>query len=54
MNKPTSNYKMSKPTKTMLALGKFKNDSARAQWKWAMIDAELEASKKVKVEKTKD
>ena len=54
MNKPTANYRMSKPLKTMLALGKFRNEHDRAQWKRAMIDAELEASKKVKTEKVRD
>lgn len=54
MNKPTANYRMSKPTKTMLALGKFKDAHARGQWKRAMIDAELEASKKVVTGKEKD
>jgi hypothetical protein len=32
---------MSKPTKTGLALSKFKNKEQRDQWKRAMIDAEL-------------
>ena len=41
MLKPTSTYKMSKPTKTSLALSKFKNKEQRDQWKRAMIDAEL-------------
>jgi hypothetical protein len=41
MLKPTSTYKMSKPTKTGLALSKFKNKEQRDQWKRAMIDAEL-------------
>jgi hypothetical protein len=41
MLKPTSTYKMSKPTKTGLALSKFKTLEQRHQWKHAMIDAEL-------------
>ena len=41
MLKPTSTYKMSKPTKTMLALGGFRNDNDRHAWKAAMIGAEL-------------
>lgn len=41
MLKPTSTYKMSKPTKTGLALSKFKSKDQRDQWKRAMIDAEL-------------
>ena len=54
MNKPTSTFRLSKPTKTLLALGKFKTQDARNHFKRMMIDAELEASKKVKSEKTKD
>jgi len=41
MLKPTSTYKMSKPTKTGLALSKFKTLEQRHAWKRAMIDAEL-------------
>jgi hypothetical protein len=51
MNKPTANYKMSKPLKTSLALGKFRDQHLKAQWKRAMIDAEIEASKKPKATK---
>ena len=51
MNKPTANYKMSKPLKTSLALGQFKNKDQKAQWKRAMIDAEIEAAKKPKTTK---
>jgi hypothetical protein len=51
MNKPTANYKMSKPLKTSLALGKFTDQHLKAQWKRAMIDAEIEAAKKPKVTK---
>jgi hypothetical protein len=51
MNKPTSNYKMSKPLKTSLALSNFKDQHLKAQWKRAMIDAEIEASKKPKATK---
>jgi hypothetical protein len=51
MNKPTANYKMSKPLKTSLALSKFKDQHLKAQWKRAMIDAEIEANKKPKVTK---
>ncbi len=54
MNKPTSNYKMSKSLKTALALHKFRDEHDRGRWKRAMIDAEIEASKKVKIEKSKD
>ena len=48
MLKPTSTYKMSKPTKTMLALGRFRNDNDRHAWKAAMIVAELAAKVVVK------
>lgn len=41
--KPTSTYRMSKPTKCSLALGRFKNDQQRHDWKRAMIGAELAA-----------
>lgn len=51
MNKPTANYRMSKPLKTSLALGKFKDEHHKAQWKRAMIDAEIEATKKPKITK---
>jgi hypothetical protein len=49
--KPTANYKMSKQTKTSLALGKFKDAHARGQWKRAMIEAELSAAVQPKREK---
>ena len=48
MLKPTSTYKMSKPTKTMLALGRFRNDNDRHAWRTAMIGAELAAKVVVK------
>lgn len=48
MLKPTSTYKMSKPTKTMLALNGFRNDTDRHTWRRAMIDAELAAKVVVK------
>lgn len=54
MNKPTANYKMSSRLKTALALGKFRDEHDRGAWKRAMIDAEIEAAKKVKTEKSKD
>ena len=53
MNKPTSTFKLSKPTKTLLALGKFKTEEQRHHFKQMMIDAEIEASKKIKSEKVK-
>lgn len=46
--KPTSNYKMSKPLKTSLALGKFKDAHHKGEWKRAMIGAELAAQVKHK------
>lgn len=42
---------MSKALKTSLALGKFKDAHQKAQWKRAMIDAEIEATKKPKITK---
>lgn len=53
MLKPTANYKMSKPTKTGLALHKFKNAHDRNAWKRAMIQAELSAAIQPKREKIK-
>jgi hypothetical protein len=44
MLKPTSTYKMSKPTKTGLALGRFKDTESRNAWKRSMIQAELSAA----------
>ena len=42
--KPTANYRMSKSLKASLALSHFKTEEQRAQWKRAMIGAELAAS----------
>ncbi len=53
MLKPTANYKMSKPTKTSLALHRFKDAHARGAWKRAMIDAELSAAIQPRREKTR-
>jgi protein involved in temperature-dependent protein secretion len=53
MLRPTANYKMSKPTKTGLALHKFKDAHARGAWKRAMIQAELSAAIQPKREKGK-
>ena len=49
--KPTANYRMSKTTKTSLALGRFKDEHQRGAWKRAMIDAELCSSIQPKREK---
>lgn len=54
MLKSGSNYKMSKPTKTMLALGKFRNSEDRNLWKRAMIGAELAAAVQPKREKSRN
>jgi hypothetical protein len=51
MFKPTSTYKMSKQTKTSLALHRFKDAHARGQWKRAMIEAELASRIVVKSKK---
>jgi len=39
--KSGSNYRMSAQTKRGLALGRFKNDHDRGEWKRSMIQAEL-------------
>jgi len=51
MLNPTANYKMSKATKTGLALHKFKDAHQRGAWKRAMIEAELAALIKPKAER---
>jgi hypothetical protein len=51
MLKPTATYKMSKQTKTGLALHKFQDSHQRGGWKRAMIEAELSALIKPKAEK---
>ena len=48
MLKPTSTYKMSKMTKTSLAMGRFKDAHQAGAWKRAMIDAELQSKIVVK------
>jgi len=49
--KPGSNYKMSKTLKASLALSSFQDPHKKAQWKRAMIDAEIAASFQPKREK---
>lgn len=49
--KATASYKMSKQTKTGLALHKFKTNHERGEWKRAMIQAELFAAVQPKREK---
>ena len=53
MLKPTANYKMSKPTKTSLALGRFTSQEQRNAWKRAMIGAELAAAIQPRREKNR-
>ena len=53
MLKPGPNYRMSKPTKTSLALGRFTSQEQRNAWKRAMIGAELAAAIQPKREKGK-
>ena len=53
MLKPGSNYRMSKQTKTSLALDKFKDHHARGAWKRAMVEAELASVIQPKREKGK-
>lgn len=43
--KPTKDFKMKASTKTMLALGKFKDAHERGEWKRAMIGAQLAEEK---------
>ena len=55
--KSTSNFKLSKPIKTLLALGKFTDQSQRDAWKSMMIQAQLASMVKVsrsKSESTQD
>lgn len=52
--KPTATFKLSKPTKTLLALGKFKDQHMRGHFKRMMIEAELEANKKFVSAKNKE
>jgi len=51
MLRPTANYKMSKPTKTMLASRRFNSETQRHDWKRSMIQAELAALIQPKREK---
>ncbi len=51
--KSGSTYKMSKQTKTGLALHKFKDAHDRGAWKRAMIQAELSALVQPKREKSR-
>jgi hypothetical protein len=44
--KPGPNFKLSKATKTKLALGKFRDEHDRAAFKRAMVQAELTAAVK--------
>jgi hypothetical protein len=44
--KPGPNFKLSKATKTKLALGKFRDEHDRAAFKRAMIQAEIASSVK--------
>lgn len=53
-NKPTDTFKLSKKTKTAMSLTKFKSAEDRNAFRRSMIDAEIEASKKGKTEKSKD
>jgi hypothetical protein len=50
--KATANYRMSKATKTSLALAKFKDAHQKGAWKRAMIDAELSSAVQPRREKS--
>jgi hypothetical protein len=54
MLKSTATFKLKKTTKTMLALGKFRDAHDRGQWKRAMIDAQLNAQHQPKIAKGRD
>lgn len=45
--KPTSNFKMTKKTKALLSLMKFKTVEYHTDWKKSMINAELAAAVRV-------
>jgi hypothetical protein len=45
--KPTSTFRLTKPTKTFLALGKFINQDQRNSYKAMMIQAQLESNVKI-------
>jgi len=42
--KRTSTYKMSKALKSSLRLGRYKDNAQRAEWKKAMVNAEIYAN----------
>lgn len=49
-----SNYKMSKETKRMLALGRYSNNAHRHEWKRALMAAEQVVPMSIKNSKAKD
>ena len=51
--KPDKNFRLSKPTKTMLALGHFRSAEDRNSFKRAMIVAELYSRLTPKMKRTK-
>lgn len=51
---PTSTYRMSPQIKAHLSLAKFKTPEQRAEWKKAMIAADLEQQKKVVIKSKED
>ncbi len=53
MLKPTASYRMSKATKTSLALSKFKDEHQKGAWKRSMVQAELAAQIKPKADKSR-
>ncbi len=53
MLKPTASYKMSKQTKRSLALGHYRSEEARSDWKRSMIQAELAAAIQPRVSKNR-
>ena len=54
MLKPNSTFKLSKTTKRMLALTKWKNKDQSDAWKRSMIQAELAANVQVRTPRQRD
>lgn len=50
--KPNSNFKMSKQTKVMLTLGKFRNSESKTNFRKLMIESQLYGNLTVKTSKS--
>ncbi len=53
MLKPTASYRMSKQTKRSLALGHYRSEEARHEWKRSMVQAELSAAIQPRISKNR-